>query len=162
MNGARGHFAFALTNRFIARYGAGQLSHLLFNLGYRNYVGLDFSENAITRAIYVSNKYNTNHIFAVKDLYKMDRIEGVCQYDLIIMCEVLEHLDRDLFVLEKIREKTPIIFTVPTFDAENHVRHFTSFSSIENRYKRNVDIELMERVGNVYLVKGKVFKTQSE
>lgn len=128
--------------------GTGQLAHYLFDEGYKNYSGFDLSSEAIEIAkrridldFYLGNALDST-------TYKKD-------YNMIICTEVLEHIKDDIDVLKKLKKGVNIIFSIPNFDEESHVRWFLSERQIKKRYLRYIDIQDITRVGNIYIVLGK-------
>jgi 2-polyprenyl-3-methyl-5-hydroxy-6-metoxy-1,4-benzoquinol methylase len=128
--------------------GNGQLAHYLHDEGYRKYSGFDFSKKAVEVAkkridldFYVGNALNPKS-------FKND-------YDFIICTEVLEHIKNDKKVIENIQIGTNIIFSLPNFDEESHVRWFLSERQIKKRYYRQIDIKDITRVGNIFIILGK-------
>jgi 2-polyprenyl-3-methyl-5-hydroxy-6-metoxy-1,4-benzoquinol methylase len=65
-------------------------------------------------------------------------------YDLVLILEVLEHLNNDVEILTKIKSKSKVIFSVPNFDSESHVRFFLSKEEIYYRYQEYIKIETMK------------------
>ncbi len=80
--------------------GQGRLSKYI-----ENYDGFDI----------VQNPYH------IGDIYTHDYGD----YDVYVLLEVLEHLIRDIDVLEKIPAGKEVLFSVPSFDDPSHVRMFT-------------------------------------
>lgn len=110
--------------------GAGQLACLMRDKGIGAYYGLDFSEKRVAQARKVCPEYQ----FAVEDVFETD-ILGRVEYDAVICTEVLEHITRDIDVLQMIRAGTRFYGTVPNFPYMSHVRHFSSESEVTERYK---------------------------
>lgn len=127
--------------------GTGQLAEYLKDEGFVDYNGFDFSPKAIALA---KGRVNFNFFQGnalAKNSYNTE-------FNTIICLEVLEHIQRDIDVLQNIPANTGIIFSVPNFDAPSHVRWFTSERQIKARYFRYVDIKAIIRVGNIYLCRG--------
>lgn len=80
--------------------GQGRLGEYI-----RNYDGFDMVKNP----------------YRVADIYSHDYGD----YDVYVLLEVLEHLQRDTEVLRKVPVGKEIIFSVPSFDDPSHVRMFT-------------------------------------
>lgn len=117
--------------------GSGQLANLLFMQNKRKYLGFDFSEEGIKvceslglepMEFCISNAYDYP--------YKIDN------YDVIIICEVLEHL-QDFKILELIKKGTKIVGSLPDFPAENHLFHINNPKEIYDRYEGFIDITYM-------------------
>lgn len=127
--------------------GTGQLAHYLYDEGYKEYRGFDFSEKAIKIAL-----QRVNLDFFVGNALEESSFAGV--YDTIISTEVLEHIENDRKVLENIPIGKNIIFSVPNFDEVSHVRWFRSEREIKSRYFKLVRIFEIVRVGDIYIVRG--------
>ena len=120
--------------------GTGQLAHLLAMKGFSRYNGIDFSKIAIDLAkdrlkLYPEYKFKQEILEAGFKEY---------DYDVVIATEVLEHVKDDLDILSKITIGTPIIFSVPMFDARAHVRYFESTVEAIKRYDDIMNINYME------------------
>jgi SAM-dependent methyltransferase len=135
--------------------GAGQLAAMFRDKGIKKYQGFDFSRPAIDIAKINCPQFN----FWVADVYDTDIFE-TCDYDTVVCTEVLEHLERDLDVLKRVRQGTKVIFTVPNFPDPLHERHFSNSFEIEQRYgilfdQLHIDSFLADKNGTVfYLCEG--------
>jgi len=78
--------------------------------------------------------------FRVADIYT----EEYGDYDVYIMLEVLEHLLKDIEVLQKIPVGKKVIFSVPSFDCPPHVRVFTE-QIVRWRYRDVIRLEKVTR-----------------
>ncbi|WP_434133571.1 glycosyltransferase [Sporomusa sphaeroides] len=116
--------------------GVGQFANMLFEQGFTNYHGIDFAENAIAIAKQANPKFQDK--FMVDDAFKSSIFE--LDYDLVILFEILEHLNEDLILLERIKPGKKVLFSVPNFPDENHVRYFTSIERVINRYRKSIKI----------------------
>jgi 2-polyprenyl-3-methyl-5-hydroxy-6-metoxy-1,4-benzoquinol methylase len=131
--------------------GAGQFAHYLYDQGFRQYHGVDFSLEAIEVA-----KKTVNQSFSLGDCRNS---EVYCRdYDLVIALEVLEHIKDDHTVLANIKDGTNIIFSLPTFNHPEHVRRFKQREAIEWRYRRNIDIKKIVRIDKWFVCWGVVGK----
>ncbi|WP_375579617.1 class I SAM-dependent methyltransferase [Marivirga tractuosa] len=127
--------------------GTGQLAEYLSDEGYKYYCGFDFSAKAIEIA---KNRINLD--FFVGNA--LDKKSFEKDYNFIICTEVLEHIKDDYKVLNNIEVGSNIIFSVPNFDEESHVRWFLSERQIKRRYFRHIEIKDITRIGNIYIVLG--------
>jgi 2-polyprenyl-3-methyl-5-hydroxy-6-metoxy-1,4-benzoquinol methylase len=128
--------------------GPGQLTQYLFDEGFTNYHGFDFSTKAIELA---------KIKFPKADFYLGNALDSTSfqkEYNTAICLEVLEHVIKDICILENIKIGTHVIFSVPNFDADSHVRWFTSERQIKRRYYRFINIDQIKKVGNIYVCSG--------
>lgn len=109
--------------------GPGQVACFLRDLGVEEYRGLDFSSVRIEAALAACPEYE----FVVGNVFENDLLETF-DYDCVLMLEFLEHVERDLNVLERIRRGAIVIATVPNFAEAAHVRHFRSIEEVRERY----------------------------
>lgn len=109
--------------------GPGQVASLLRDEGIPHYQGVDFSQERILHARAVCPDYE----FVQADIYRSELLE-TAEYDCFLTLEFLEHVDRDLEVLERVRPGVTVLATVPNFPGEGHVRHFVTADSVEARY----------------------------
>jgi 2-polyprenyl-3-methyl-5-hydroxy-6-metoxy-1,4-benzoquinol methylase len=126
--------------------GTGQFAKYLWDNGVREYMGVDFSEVAVELARKMSPQ-----VFSVGDLMTYS---FPSEFNCFVMMEVLEHIEKDLEIIEKIKQDANIIFSVPNFNDPAHVRFFSSKSEVEERYKRLVRIQEILKYRNWYVVKG--------
>lgn len=135
--------------------GVGQFANLLFDHNLLHYNGIDYSKEAIKLAKANNNRFIDK--FTVDDAYQS---QIFCeQYNTVILFEVLEHLDDDLFILNKIAEGSTVLFSVPNFDSESHVRFFESEAEILTRYSNILSIDdiyqfQISKNNKLYLAKG--------
>jgi glycosyltransferase involved in cell wall biosynthesis/SAM-dependent methyltransferase len=137
--------------------GPGQFAKLIFDNNITDYKGIDFSQEAIKYAKIRNDKYRK--LFSVDNAYTTDLVHE--NYNTAIIFEVLEHVDEDLKILSRIREATNILFSVPSFYSDGHVRWFDTEQQVIERYKDNVIIENIFKfsLGGsniIYLIKGKI------
>jgi SAM-dependent methyltransferase len=97
---------------------------------------VDFSAVAIEMA--KKRNPGMTDTFYVADL--MDKsVYDFTDYDTVTMFEVLEHID-DMFVIDNIPKGKKIIFSVPSYDCESHVRYFALIGDVLERYSKAVKI----------------------
>jgi len=109
--------------------GSGQLAALLRDRGLETYCGIDFSQARIEWARKTCPQFE----FVLADVFETDLFE-TREYDTVICTEFLEHVERDLDVLARIRRGTRLYATVPNFPFTSHVRHFATCDSVRGRY----------------------------
>ena len=110
--------------------GPGHFSSIFNEEDNINYVGYDFSEVAIQQAI-KRNERNKNNTFIIKDLSNFE-VSNECNF--YTSFEFLEHISFDMIILSKLKKDDKIIFSVPNYDSEGHIRFFENESEIEKRY----------------------------
>lgn len=127
--------------------GTGGLAHLLTNreptIAYR---GFDFSPVAVQRA---SARLARPELFFVGDARRKESYSG--NAEAIVCTEVLEHIDADLEVVVQWAPGAYCVCSVPNFDADNHVRYFTSEEEVRQRYGSLIDIERIAKVKKPFL-----------
>lgn len=134
----------------------------------QSYKGLDFSEERIRRAAEVFDVgdslhppdlavFNGRFGFLVRDVYNWDWHNW--DYDTVLMTEFLEHVTRDLEIIEQVWEGALVVATVPDFMYEGHVRAFSSSEDVRNRYGHlfnELTVEAIPRPGgNFFLFHGR-------
>lgn len=133
--------------------GVGHLASMIQKAGKKYLMGVDFSEVAIKMAL----KRNKKLMFLNRNILD-DAIYGL-PYEVIVMCETLEHINDDLKIFEMIPPDKFVIFSVPNFDSIGHVRYFNDVSIVLDRYRkylRNIQIDVFELNGNnrIFLIAG--------
>lgn len=116
--------------------GVGQFANMLFDQGFNNYHGIDFAKKAIDIAKQANPKFQDR--FLVDDAFKSSIFD--LDYEIVILFEILEHLNEDLKLLERIKPGKKVLFSVPNFPDDNHVRYFSSIEQVISRYSKSVKI----------------------
>lgn len=128
--------------------GPGQFAEYLSNqMPGIEYLGLDFSETAISSA-----RKRCPHLNFKKEDVRMHMLgfnEDKCAY---IMLEVLEHIDKDIELLNIFPEDSLIIYSLPNFDSFGHVRFYPDIEDIEERYKLNETNSIINEVNINYKI----------
>jgi len=110
--------------------GPGQFAeYLIQRCPSIEYTGIDFSKIAINAA----KERCPLVTFIEADIFQINILEKG-EYDLIVALELLEHLENDLTLLNKIPVGKKTIFSVPNSDAFAHVRFFPSEEAVTERY----------------------------
>lgn len=112
--------------------GSGQLANLLFEKQRTNYLGIDFSKEAIELAKKTNKKYEEK--FICRDFFTYAESNILNKSTIYIALEVLEHINRDLELVRKLPTGSVIIFSVPNFKSFNHVRTYNTIYEISERY----------------------------
>lgn len=122
--------------------GPGQFAEfLLEETSNVSYEGIDFSEIAIKQA----TERCPAASFQVLDFMKYDGMMTL-DVDAYIILEVLEHIEQDLTLIEKIPNGKLVIFSVPNFDALAHVRFFKSVEDVYLRYSKYFNELKIEKI----------------
>lgn len=135
--------------------GPGQFAHMLFDHGYENYIGFDFSQQAINMA--KSRLPSQGERFFCDDIFLTPLFE--LDIDIYTCFEVLEHINQDLEVLQRMKKGKYVIASVPNFDSRGHVRYFDKIQDVCNRYESHININHISCVsmgqGNIlYMISG--------
>ncbi|QDT06291.1 hypothetical protein K227x_47000 [Rubripirellula lacrimiformis] len=110
--------------------GSGQFAELLYrdlNLGY---LGVDISQEGIRQA---TQKGLANYRFETADAIQSPILTDA-SYDTVVCTEVLEHIEQDLEMIQRIKAGTRCLCTIPNFPYVSHVRHFASCREVTERY----------------------------
>lgn len=127
--------------------GTGGFAHLLREKSPETrYRGFDFSPVAIERAIERTGQSNQ---FFVADARSPSSY--LSDFDTIVCTEVLEHIEEDLDVVAQWPNGGFCVCSVPNFDADNHVRYFSSKEDVLQRYGSLIDIEHVVNVKKPFL-----------
>jgi 2-polyprenyl-3-methyl-5-hydroxy-6-metoxy-1,4-benzoquinol methylase len=115
--------------------GSGHLAHLLKDNDYNNYVGVDFSAQAIDQA-----RKRTDQLFVEQDVLNEDIW---INYDTIVSIEMFEHLDY-ASVLKKLNKGAQIIFSVPNFIIDSHLYCWQDEQEIRWDFEKYISINSIE------------------
>lgn len=136
--------------------GPGLFAEMLQDRSFWDYVGIDFSPVAIAMAKTKSRQdFICADFFDAKPVSTPNAIfETVFDvgYNVVLALEVLEHLDHDLKLVERIRPGSRVIFTVPQFGAPSHVRVFKTEESVLDRYSPFLDEVVITKVKTHYFI----------
>jgi len=103
----------------------------------KEYIGYDFSIRAIEMARKSVN--DDRFVFKAQDLNEFDFVET--GKDVVyIASEFFEHISNDLDILDRIESGNHIVFSLPSFDSNGHVRYFKCIEDIKDRYDSMIDI----------------------
>jgi 2-polyprenyl-3-methyl-5-hydroxy-6-metoxy-1,4-benzoquinol methylase len=108
--------------------GAGHLAHLMYDYGFLNYKGIDFSKEMLKAADTRGLPFD----FVLADLNEFDF--NTIDYDTIVATEFIEHVDNDLSILSKIRSGAKVLLTTTNEPGKEHVRTFPNEQSVYDRY----------------------------
>lgn len=138
--------------------GTGHFANLLLTTHPEiSYTGFDFSKEALRQAVALFPNIE-------KHLLLMDVKQATVTSNrfTIVMLEVLEHIENDFELIVSLPRGTRIIFSLPNFDSEAHVRYFERSYEIHERYSNLIEMKLvtMCRMGSegdnyIYLLEGR-------
>ena len=118
--------------------GPGQFAAYLYDQGFTNYTGIDFSHVAIERA----QSINPAFTFICADLSQLRFSRH--RPDIIFAIETFEHIADDRALIRRL-PPARLIFTVPNYPAPNHYRTYRDESFIRDYYRDVLTIESIER-----------------
>lgn len=121
--------------------GNGAFAQLVFDHSGFKYVGFDFNETAIARAL---SRTERPERFFLGDALRPESYWS--NYDTIICTEVLEHIEEDLLAISRWRSGSRCVCSVPNFDFDTHVRYFLNEDEVVSRYGKLIDIDHIIRV----------------
>lgn len=122
--------------------GTGRFAQLVLrelNLPYRGY---DFAPAVIDEA----TRYCQVGEFSVADIREWEHGPDLPEECCYVLLEVLEHLDDDRGALMRIPPGLPVVFSVPSFWSESHVRRFLQPSHVFERYGDLLDFDAWQAV----------------
>jgi 2-polyprenyl-3-methyl-5-hydroxy-6-metoxy-1,4-benzoquinol methylase len=139
---------FTGTNVLDLGCGVGRFAKVLKENNFKGeYKGIDFSKNAIKFCKKTfSYEFETSNIF---DIIIEDK------YDIIILLEVLEHINNDIDFISMIPSNKTIILSVPSFGGPSHVRYFKSIEDVKKRYNKLIEFNKEKQIDKIFLLKGK-------
>lgn len=121
--------------------GTGRFAELLRREG-RAYSGFDFAPAVVAEA----ERYCPSELFAVADIREWEHGADLPEECCYVLLEVLEHLDDDRDALTRIPPGLPVVFSVPNFWSESHVRRFFQPRDVFERYGDLLDFEAWQAV----------------
>jgi 2-polyprenyl-3-methyl-5-hydroxy-6-metoxy-1,4-benzoquinol methylase len=131
--------------------GCGQLLAMLYESGWKNIIGIDYSITAINQA---------KSLFPqCSHLYEQVDITSKIPYGFhtAIFSEVLEHIEEDVKLITRYKEFfKQIILTVPSFDDPAHVRYFKAVADVEARYAQLFTSYTCQKAGAWFVFNGTV------
>lgn len=118
--------------------GTGRfLAHLASTSHYGDRLGLDFSGAALAAARSYASRFGRFERADLRSWQPDPERPGNTTY---VCLEVLEHLERDESLIQRIPPGHPFVFSVPNYESEAHARMFRSATEIVDRYGRWLDI----------------------
>jgi 2-polyprenyl-3-methyl-5-hydroxy-6-metoxy-1,4-benzoquinol methylase len=98
------------------------------------YTGLDISRVAIEQARMRCAQFDFIH----SDVFTSDILEKG-DYEIVVCTEMLEHVEKDINIVERIRPGAAVFASVPNYFAFGHVRYFSDATEVSGRYARFFD-----------------------
>lgn len=126
--------------------GTGQFAEKLINNKYNYLIGIDFSSIAIE----MCNKRCPSGRFLCEDINTFDI--NSTYYDTIVSLETMEHIEKDIEILSKIKGGKRIILSLPSFDDPAHVRFFPKELDIKDYYKSVLSDMIVYKVERHFVV----------
>lgn len=109
--------------------GPAQFAKLLFDNGFTDYTGIDFSEARVSHAREVCPGFT----FMCRDVFEEGLVENL-NYDAVVMTEFLEHINEDIAIIRRLKPGSRIFGTVPNYGDKAHVRKYESVDDLHSRY----------------------------
>jgi 2-polyprenyl-3-methyl-5-hydroxy-6-metoxy-1,4-benzoquinol methylase len=137
--------------------GPGQFGQLCFDKGC-DYFGVDFSEEAIK----IAKEGDYKDAYVQSDIFEFITKYDIHNYDVIVMIEILEHIIKDIELLELLPDGQNVIISVPNYLSKSHVRCFENISNVIDRYGILIDISYFEvhtskkGENKIYILAGKI------
>ena len=124
--------------------GTGRFAELLRRRGHTSYHGVDFAPSVVSEAwLYCQGDGFT---FADADIRQWEHGPALPDECCYVLLEVLEHLDDDLDALARIPPGLPVVFSVPNFWSQSHVRRFLQPRDVFERYGALLDFDAWQSV----------------
>lgn len=112
--------------------GTGRFAYYLFHYADWDavYTGLDWSQAVLDEAI----GYTDDESFFQVDLDQWQPDALRAGHTTYVCLEVLEHLDRDLSLVTRIPPGHQLVFSVPNYESEAHMRWFRDAQDVVRHY----------------------------
>jgi trans-aconitate methyltransferase len=118
--------------------GTGRFIECLLNgINYGAVEGVDFSPSALREAARISTygEYGKHDVmWTTADLRNWEPDPNRQGNTTYVALEVLEHLEDDLYLVRRIPPGHQLVFSVPNYESESHVRTFRNAGDIWARY----------------------------
>jgi 2-polyprenyl-3-methyl-5-hydroxy-6-metoxy-1,4-benzoquinol methylase len=132
--------------------GPGHLANMLYDNGFENYVGIDFSNVAI----YMARVKVPTYTFIEANLSDVD-FNNYSDFN-FISTEVFEHLENDIELIKRL-PKNRIVFSVPNYLCIDHYRVYDDEDFIKKYYRDVLDISYITAIP--VKAKGKMFVVEA-
>jgi trans-aconitate methyltransferase len=125
--------------------GTGRFAELLRQRRDLNrYYGFDFASSVVAEA--ESYCRVVGFTFSVADIRQWEHGPSLPDECCYVLLEVLEHLDDDRDAFMRIPPGLPVVFSVPNFWSESHVRRFLQPRHVFERYGDLLDFDAWQSV----------------
>jgi 2-polyprenyl-3-methyl-5-hydroxy-6-metoxy-1,4-benzoquinol methylase len=133
--------------------GVGYFAKVLFDSGYKDYIGIDFSDDMVRLSTTLGLPYE----FVKGNITSSSFLEYYIKYNVFTCLEVLEHIENDTGVLNNLPSGALIVLSVPNRDFHSHVRHFNSIDEVIDRYSPYINFTDSKTIITNENKKAKVF-----
>lgn len=122
--------------------GVGFFAKVVQSMGYTDYLGLDFSENILKLA-----RENTPKVeYILANLHSKETKKIISKNKMFILLETLEHIEKDIQIINTIPKGSIIIASVPNRMSAGHVRVFSGIVDVVNRYENVINFNFMKTI----------------
>lgn len=129
--------------------GTGRFGHALWLAEhYARYTGVDFSEGALVEARrYLSKLHgDRERQYVLADLREWEPDADRASNAVYVCLETLEHLEDDIDLVRRIPPGHRLIFSVPNYESESHVRTFRNVGDAWGRYEHLLSFRRWSRI----------------
>lgn len=123
--------------------GTGRFAQLIHLDGRNLYWGFDFAPAVIREARSYTGRPSDFQVADIREWRHGPDLPDECTY---VLLEVLEHLDDDRDAIQRIPPGLPVVFSVPNFWSESHVRRFPQPREVFERYGDLLDFNAWQSV----------------
>jgi SAM-dependent methyltransferase len=120
--------------------GVGFFAKVLYDSGYKNYMGIDFSAKIINHA----KKQAPHYTYKVENLYSPSAKKIISRYKIFTALETLEHIEGDIEILKSIPKGSTLIASLPSGLSKGHVRAFSGPDAVRSRYNKLFTFDFMK------------------
>lgn len=129
--------------------GTGRFIELLQRRGhYGPITGVDWAGSALEEAQRYITVAGAPVELVEQDLNEWQPDPNRAGGTVYVCTEVLEHLDDDLGLVARVPPGHRLLFSVPNFDSESHVRVFRTVGSVWERYSQLLHIRRWVAIGS--------------
>jgi len=122
--------------------GVGFFAKVIYEAGYKKYLGLDFSNAILKHAKESVPEYE----YKLINLYSKDAKDIFNKNTLFTAIETLEHINDDIKVLKSLPKDSIIIGSVPNKMSVGHVRVFKGKDDVVKRYSNIIEFDFLKEI----------------